>query len=146
MAGIQVPLFHGTWCQISPSSYQTAPGWSHSLWNISSPCHVPRTKLTHSFSKQGAQQTCMLTPPWEPGSVPLHGHRTPHHTDPVLDKLCTSAPSSATKALLHRPPDTSPSCLPQPMTTRRYSQTQGQGWDTGTLLTHPGACHSCHLT
>lgn len=50
--------------------------------------------------------------------------------DQVLDKLCTSALASATKALLHVPPDTSPSCLPHPMTMRRYSQTQMQSVGT----------------
>lgn len=102
------------------------PQDGHNLWGISSPCHIPMTKL-RQFFKAGcaadlhaySQGAGLCPSPRPQGSPPQ-----------VLDKLCTSALTSATKALLHVPPDTSPSCLPHPMTMRRYSQTQMQSVGT----------------
>lgn len=85
------------------------PQHGHSLWGISSPCHTPVTKHT-------AGCACLLPGSW---AVALS-------TGNLVLELCTSAPASATKALLHLPPDTSPRCLAYPVTMRRYSQTQGQ--------------------
>lgn len=121
MAGIQVPLFHGTWCQVSrPPS--TAPGWSQLVGYLLTLPHTYDQAQTVFQSRVCSRPACLLPGSWAVCVSMATGF--PTAGDQVLDKLCTSAPASATKALLHVPPDTSPSCLPHPMTMRRYSQTQ----------------------
>lgn len=92
----------------SLSSHQTAPAWSQLVGYL--------LTLPHTCDQTHSRCACLLPGSW---AVALS-------TENLVLEMCTSAPASATKALLHLPPDTSPRCLAYPVTMRRYSQTQGQ--------------------
>lgn len=127
----------------SPSKHQTTPGWSQLAGFLLTLPHTYDQAQTVFQSRVCSRPSCQLPGSW---AVSLFmATELPTTGGQVLDKLSTSAPASDTKALLHLPPDTSPSCLPHPMTMRRYSQTQMQVLGHGTLLPHSGACHYCHL-
>lgn len=127
----------------SPSKHQTTPGWSQLAGFLLTLPHTYDQAQTVFQSRVCSRLSCLLPGSWAVSLFMATG--LPTTGGQVLDKLSTSAPASDTKALLHLPPDTSPSCLPHPMTMRRYSQTQMQVLGHGTLLTHSGACHYCHL-
>lgn len=112
----------------SPSSHQTAPGRSQLVEYLLTLPHTYEQAQTVFQSRVCSRPACILPGSWAVSLSMATG--LPITGDQVLDKLCTSALASATKALLHVPPDTSPSCLPHPMTMRRYSQTQMQSVGT----------------
>lgn len=112
----------------SPSSHQTAPGRSQLVEYLLTLPHTYEQAQTVFQSRLCSRRACILPGSWAVSLSMATG--LPITGDQVLDKLCTSALTSATKALLHVPPDTSPSCLPHPMTMRRYSQTQMQSVGT----------------
>lgn len=144
MAGIRVLLFNGTRCQFSqlpPNSARmvTVVGYLLTL-------PYPYDQAHSQFFKAGCaadlhayfQGAGLCLSPWPQGSPP-QGIRSliscvPQH------RFCHQG--SAPFLTRHLPQLPSTPCDHEEVLT----DPRPERWDTGTLLTHPGACHCCHLT